>query len=71
MFDTTEYNDISVTAADLERKGFFQQAAGLWEEAQSLARHEKNRNWSLARKHFCRSLYAVKKETTGQAQARA
>lgn len=69
MFDTTHYNDISVTAAELERNGFFRQAAGLWEEAHGLARHEQNRDWSLARRNFCRSLYTSSKETPAHALA--
>lgn len=63
MFDSTEYNDISLTAAELEQKGLYQQAAGLWEQAHTLAKHDKNRTWSLARKDFCRSSYAINFET--------
>lgn len=59
MFDTTHYNDVSLEAAALERQGKYQQAAAHWDKAGPLAKKEKNRNWSQARKEFCSSLYAT------------
>ncbi|WP_369913789.1 ANR family transcriptional regulator [Enterobacter roggenkampii] len=41
-------------AAAAERSCEWQYAAGLWEQAETLARQALNREWSAVRMQFCR-----------------
>ncbi|HGY4723320.1 TPA: ANR family transcriptional regulator [Citrobacter amalonaticus] len=47
------YITVASAAAAAERSRDWHYAAGLWEQAETLARHALNRDWSGVRMQFC------------------